>query len=103
MVIRYLENEHGAMRDPDKPFLLFWAPNPPHMPFDQVPEEYQTPYEGKEAEDLLTNPNAQAECTPPPAYDFAGKDYRHSIRRPETVSNTISPVSPASTINLDVF
>ncbi|HIS56296.1 MAG: sulfatase [Lachnospiraceae bacterium] len=75
MVIRYLENEHGAMRDPDKPFLLFWAPNPPHMPFDQVPEEYQTPYEGKEAEDLLTNPNARAGCTPPPAYDFAGKNY----------------------------
>ena len=75
MVIRYLENKDHSMRDPDKPFLLFWAPNPPHMPFDQVPEKYKKPYEDKPVEDLLISPNAKPEHTPPASYDFSGKDY----------------------------
>lgn len=43
----------------EKPFALFLAHNPPHMPFDEVPEEYLKLYEGKSAEELLTRPNAE--------------------------------------------
>ena len=42
----------------DKPFALFLAHNPPHMPFEEVPEEYLNLYEGKNARELLTRPNA---------------------------------------------
>lgn len=43
----------------EEPFALFLAHNPPHMPFDEVPEEYLKRYEGKSASDLLTRPNVE--------------------------------------------
>lgn len=75
VVIRYLKNE-GGVRDASKPFLLFWAPNPPHMPFNQVPEKYFEPYQNKTPEELLLNPNTKEGCIPPAIYDFAKRDYR---------------------------
>lgn len=45
--------------DTDRPFALFLAHNPPHMPFEQVPHEYLERYEGKTADELLVRPNAE--------------------------------------------
>jgi len=58
IAIEYIENKNNSCRDPEKPFILFWAPNPPHMPFDQVPDRYREVYAGKTADDLLIRPNA---------------------------------------------
>jgi hypothetical protein len=41
VVIRYLENEGGAYRDPARPFALAVSFNPPHNPYKQVPERYR--------------------------------------------------------------
>lgn len=43
----YIRNSGDAFRDPGKPFALFIAHNPPHMPFAQVPPEYRTTYADK--------------------------------------------------------
>ncbi len=51
VAIDYLRNTDGQ-RDPDKPFALFVAPNPPHMPFSQVPERYRELYADKSPEEL---------------------------------------------------
>lgn len=41
----------------DKPFALFVSMNPPHMPFEMVPQEYVERYGHKSSIDLLTRPN----------------------------------------------
>ena len=57
MAMRYLKNEGGAYRDEDEPFALFVAHNPPHTPYQLVPEEYVARYAGQSPEDLLNRPN----------------------------------------------
>ncbi|MDL2232718.1 sulfatase-like hydrolase/transferase [Ruminococcaceae bacterium OttesenSCG-928-L11] len=64
VVMRYLKNEDDRLRDSDKPFALFWSPNPPHMPFDQVPDSYKALYADRTPEELLTRPNALREPAP---------------------------------------
>ena len=61
VAVDYIHNTSGEYRDPGKPFALFVAHNPPHMPFDQVPEKYQKFYDGKTADDLLVRPNSAKE------------------------------------------
>ena len=58
VIVEYIENKDGAVRDSEKPFILFWSPNPPHTPFEEVPEKYKELYKGKTPEDLLIRPNA---------------------------------------------
>ncbi len=58
--IEFLRNR-GAQRPSDKPFALFVAMNPPHMPFQLVPEEYVERYGTRRPEDLLNRPNINLE------------------------------------------
>lgn len=53
----FIRNPGGTMRDPGKPFALFVAHNPPHMPFDQVPDEYRALYAEASPESLLVRKN----------------------------------------------
>lgn len=53
----FLRNEDGAYRESGAPFALFVSMNPPHPPYDQVPERYREVYEGMSAEELLVRPN----------------------------------------------
>ena len=57
VAVDYIRNVGGGYRQAGKPFALFVAHNPPHMPFSQVPPEYLSPYAGMTTEDLLTRPN----------------------------------------------
>jgi len=59
VAVDYIRNSGGGYRDPDRPFALFVAHNPPHMPFDEVPERYVRMYDGKTHEDLLNRPNVR--------------------------------------------
>ena len=68
VAIDYIRNSGGAFREPGKPFALFIAHNPPHMPFDQVPPEYRDAYADKTAADLLNRPNVAQEDTDPRAF-----------------------------------
>lgn len=57
VAISFLRNRPTRVRDPDKPFALFVAMNPPHPPWDLVPREYVERYEGVATADLLSRPN----------------------------------------------
>ena len=57
VAMEYIRNRNGAYRDPAKPFSLFVAFNPPHMPFAQVPSQYLEAYAHATPEDLLNRPN----------------------------------------------
>jgi arylsulfatase A-like enzyme len=54
--IGYLKNEGGKLRDPAKPFALVVSMNPPHSPYDQVPQRYLDMYAGQSARELNRSP-----------------------------------------------
>ena len=74
LAIEYLRNAGGAYRDPDKPFGLVVAMNPPHMPYDLVPEVYVEAYADLTDAQLCARPNIPAAGT------RWGDYYRANIR-----------------------
>ena len=74
LAIKYLRNENGAYRDSDRPFGLVVAMNPPHMPYEFVPERYVRQYADLSDDELCTRPNI------PPAGTHWGDYYRQHIR-----------------------
>lgn len=59
IAIKYLRNENGKYRDKSKPFTLVVSMNPPHSPYDQVPQKYLDRFKGKSSESLNTRPNVK--------------------------------------------
>ncbi len=57
LAIQYLRNEGGTYRSGQKPFALVLSMNPPHTPYDQVPQKYVERYAGKSEADLLSTVN----------------------------------------------
>jgi arylsulfatase A-like enzyme len=55
--IKYIRNDGGAYRDPNKPFALVVSMNPPHMPYQMVPDEYLDIYGDATADDLIVRDN----------------------------------------------
>ncbi len=74
LAIEYLHNADGTYRDPDRPFGLVVSMNPPHMPYDLVPERYVQRYEDLNVSDLCLRPNV------PEAGTEWGDYYRDNIR-----------------------
>ncbi len=76
MAIRYIRNEGGKYRTKKKPFALVVSMNPPHMPYNQVPEKYIRMYDSKdqEIEALISHPAV------PDSSDQWGKYYRKNIK-----------------------
>lgn len=67
MTLDYLKN-----RNPDKPFCLFLSWNPPHPPYDQVPERYVKLYEDRE---LPFRPNVPEDWRQDPEFLKKRKQY----------------------------
>jgi len=61
LAIRYLRNEGGKFRDPQKPFALVVSMNPPHTGYRQVPQKYVDLYTGKTWKDLLVRPDVKVD------------------------------------------
>lgn len=59
IAIKYLRNEDGKYREDDQPFSLVISMNPPHSPYDQVPQKYLDRYQDETSESLNTRPNVQ--------------------------------------------
>jgi arylsulfatase A-like enzyme len=59
--IRYITNEGGEYRDPEKPWALVVSMNPPHMPYQRVPDRYLEMYADATDEDLINRPNVDLE------------------------------------------
>ncbi len=76
MALKYLANENGEYRDSDKPFALVVSMNPPHMPYNQVPDKYVQMYDDYDAEiqKLTSSPSV------PDSSDRWGKYYRQHIK-----------------------
>ncbi|MCE4936403.1 sulfatase family protein [Aliivibrio fischeri] len=58
IAIKYLRNENGNYRDNDKPFTLVVSMNPPHSPYDQVPQKYLDRFK-ESSRTLNSRPNVQ--------------------------------------------
>ena len=72
--IKYIRNEGGAYRKPDRPFALVVSMNPPHMPYHLVPDRYKELYKDTPVEQLCNRPNV-------PAADTRwGKHYRRHVK-----------------------
>jgi len=67
VAIEFIRNPQGKYRDPNKPFALFIAPNPPHTPFEQVLRKYVDMYKDKDYRDLLNRPNVDLDNPHPQA------------------------------------
>lgn len=57
LAIRYLKNDGGKMRETGKPFALVVSMNPPHSPYDQVPQRYLDLYKGRSSRELNPHPS----------------------------------------------
>lgn len=57
VIINYLKNPSAETRSKDKPFALFWSVNPPHPPYQYVPEKYLDEYKDKTIDQLLVREN----------------------------------------------
>ncbi len=57
LAIEYIRNEGGACRKKDRPFALVVSMNPPHTPYQAVPERYVKRYGEKTWRDLINRPN----------------------------------------------
>lgn len=68
IAIKYLRNEGGKYRDSSKPFTLVVSMNPPHSPYDQVPQKYLDRYKNDTSESLNTRPNVQWDAKYPDGY-----------------------------------
>lgn len=60
VIMDYLDNKN-SVRETGKPFAMFWSINPPHTPFNEVPEKYKEYYKGKTHKDVLNRPNVSFE------------------------------------------
>lgn len=74
MAIRYLGNEGGQYRDPNKPFAMVVSMNPPHVPYSAHPARYLEPYKDMDINALCSRPDI------PPAGTPWGDYYRQHIR-----------------------
>ena len=57
IIIDYIKNPSAKTRSGNKPFALFWSVNPPHPPYQYVPEKYLENYKNKSLDELLVRGN----------------------------------------------
>jgi arylsulfatase A-like enzyme len=74
LALAYLRNEDGRYRDSERPFALVVSMNPPHMPYELVPDRYVDLYRGIDVETWCERPSI-----PPPESTW-GAYYREHIR-----------------------
>jgi arylsulfatase A-like enzyme len=72
MAIKYIRNDGGSYRDPRRPFALVVSMNPPHMPYQMVPDKYLDMYGDANSEDLIVRANVP----PDGSYEF-GSPHPH--------------------------
>ncbi len=76
MAIKYINNSDGSFRDNNKPFALVVSMNPPHMPYNQLPQRYVDKYDNMQQfiDTLCNQPSV-------PASDSKwGKYFRKNIK-----------------------
>ncbi len=92
VAVSYILNEGEKLRDPQKPFALFLSYNPPHMPFEQVPERYVKLYEDKDCDQLLLRKNVSPDQNEH-IFDRTEGDHKHYQNARANVKNYFAAVS----------
>ena len=59
LAIKYINNQGGKYRDPNKPFALVVSMNPPHTPYHLVPDKYKEPYADMSDDELINRKNVK--------------------------------------------
>ncbi|MHC4069979.1 MAG: sulfatase family protein [Planctomycetota bacterium] len=59
LAIKYINNQDGKYRDPNKPFALVVSMNPPHTPYHLVPDKYKKPYADMTDDELINRKNVK--------------------------------------------
>jgi arylsulfatase A-like enzyme len=59
LAIKYINNQGGKYRDPNKPFALVVSMNPPHTPYHLVPDKYKKPYADMTDDELINRKNVK--------------------------------------------
>lgn len=75
VAIDFIRNEGGGHRDPHQPWALFVSHNPPHPPYNQVPERYREMFKDREPSSLLVRPNVQGEAGAKAVADYFAAVY----------------------------
>jgi arylsulfatase A-like enzyme len=74
IAVKYIHNKDGKFRKKGKPFALVVSMNPPHMPYNAVPQKYKDIYKDSDTLKLFKRPDI------PPANTKWGEYYRKNIR-----------------------
>jgi arylsulfatase A-like enzyme len=76
MAINFINNQDGNYRNDNEPFALVVSMNPPHMPYDQLPQKYVDMYDEREhlIDSLFNQPSV------PDSTNKWGKYYRKHIK-----------------------
>ena len=61
--IDFIRNDGGTYRDSSKPFALVVSMNPPHMPYQMVPDRYLDYYRDATVDELVTRRNIPSETS----------------------------------------
>lgn len=61
VAIDYIKNENGRFREKDQPFALVVSMNPPHTPYNQVPQKYLDLYTDLNIDEISDRPNLPKE------------------------------------------
>ena len=89
VAIDYIKNKDNC-RDSEKPFVLFVSHNPPHSPYDEIPQKYKDIYKDEPVEKLLTCPNVMYKN---PAEIEDKKDDKGGERAEEAIHGYFSAVT----------
>jgi arylsulfatase A-like enzyme len=74
LAIKYIRNDGGRYRDQSRPFALVVSMNPPHMPYQMVPEKYHDMYGDAAADDLIVRANVQLDGSYEPGVPYSHGD-----------------------------
>lgn len=93
VIIDYIKNPSPETRSGDKPFALFWSVNPPHPPYQYVPEKYLKHYNDKSLDELLVRDNVDLDTDAEDLAFHAGATRKRTHLAKEHVRNHFAMVT----------
>lgn len=93
VIINYIKNPSAKTRNKDKPFAMFWSVNPPHPPYQFVPENYLENYKDKSLDELLVRENVDLESDAAEFAFHAGATRKRTHLAKEHVKNHFAMIT----------
>ncbi|WP_034040925.1 sulfatase family protein [Wocania ichthyoenteri] len=93
VIIDYIKNPLAKTRSANKPFALFWSVNPPHPPYQYVPEKYLKYYKDKSLDELLVRDNVDLDTDAEDLLFHSGATRKRTHLAQEHVRNHFAMVT----------